>query len=92
MERGEREAMGDALKSAEERFNELERDYLELRGAFDETAEGLVGANGVIPPELRRPLLAIGNRRSLRVPLFGMLRFFYRTGYRLRHRGHAPTS
>jgi GT2 family glycosyltransferase/glycosyltransferase involved in cell wall biosynthesis len=91
VERSELEATRDALKGAEERFNELERDYLELRGAFDETAEGLVGANGVIPPELRRSLLAIGNRSSLRVPLFGLLRFFYRTGYRLRHRGRAPT-
>ncbi len=78
-------------RSSEDRFSELERDYLELRGAFDETAEGLVGPNGVIPPELRRSLLAIGNRSSLRVPLFGLLRFFYRTGYRLRHRGRAPT-
>jgi len=92
LERGELEATSDALESAEQRFKELERDYLELRGAFDETAEGLVGANGVIPPELRRPLLAIGNRRFLRAPLFGLLRFFYRTGYRLRHRGRAPAS
>jgi GT2 family glycosyltransferase/glycosyltransferase involved in cell wall biosynthesis len=91
VERGELETTRDALKSSEDRFSELERDYLELRGAFDETAEGLVGPNGVIPPELRRSLLAIGNRSSLRVPLFGLLRFFYRTGYRLRHRGRAPT-
>jgi hypothetical protein len=59
---------------------------------FDETAEGLVGPNGVIPHELRRPLLAIGNRKSLRAPFFGSLRLLYRTGYRLRHRGRAPAS
>jgi glycosyltransferase involved in cell wall biosynthesis len=92
VERAELEATRDALKSAENHFKELERDYLELRRVFDKTAEGLVGPNGVIPPELRRPLLAIGSRSSLRTPLFGLLRVFYRTGYRLRHRGRAPTS
>jgi GT2 family glycosyltransferase/glycosyltransferase involved in cell wall biosynthesis len=89
-ERGELEATREMLSDAEQRFNELERDYLELRQAFDVTAEGLVGANGVIPTDLRRPLLAIGNRRALRALLFGPLRFFYRSGYRLRHRGRAP--
>jgi hypothetical protein len=82
----------EALDAAKQRFNELERDYLQLRESFDETAEALVGANGVIPPELRRPLLAIGHRRMLRTMLFGVLRFFYRTGYRLRHRGRAPSA
>jgi len=89
-EREQAEAAKQKAAAATQRFNELERDYLELRLVFDETAEGLVGANGVIPPELRRPLLAIGNRRVLRAPLFGVLRFFYRSGYRLRHRGRAP--
>lgn len=89
-ERDELETTREKLGSAKQRFNELERDYLELRQVFDETAEGLVGANGVIPPELRRPLLAIGHRRLLRAPLFGLLRFCYRGGYRLRHRGRAP--
>jgi GT2 family glycosyltransferase len=89
-ERGELEATKDTLERTKNRFNELERDYLEMRQVFDKTAEGLVGANGVIPPDLRRPLLAIGSRRSLSVPLFGLLRFFYRTGYRLRHRGRGP--
>ncbi|HEX3433924.1 MAG TPA: glycosyltransferase [Solirubrobacteraceae bacterium] len=89
-ERSALEATTTQLDNAKQRFSELERDYLELRQAFDETAEGLVGTKGVIPPELRRPLLAIGNRRALRVPLFGLLRFFYRSGYRLRHRGRPP--
>jgi glycosyltransferase involved in cell wall biosynthesis/GT2 family glycosyltransferase len=91
-ERAEHEATKGLLEGAELRFKELERDYLELREVFDETAAGLVGPNGVIPPELRRPLLAIGNRRSLRAPFFGSLRLLYRTGYRLRHRGRAPAS
>ena len=91
-ERAELEATQDALKDAQDRFSELESGYLELRMAFDETAEGLVGPNGVIAPELQRSLLAIGNRRALRVPTFGLLRVFYRAGYRLRHRGRAPTS
>jgi GT2 family glycosyltransferase/glycosyltransferase involved in cell wall biosynthesis len=91
-ERGELEATSEMLSDAKQRFNELERDYLELREAFDVTAEGLVGANGVIPPDLRRPLLAIGNRRLLRALLFGPLRLFYRSGYRLRHRGRAPAA
>jgi len=91
-ERVEHNASRAELAQAEQRFRELERDYLELRQVFDATAEGLVGANGVIPADLRRPLLAIGTRRALRAPLFGLLRFFYRTGYRLRHRGRAPST
>jgi GT2 family glycosyltransferase/glycosyltransferase involved in cell wall biosynthesis len=90
-ERAEAEAAREALASAKREFGELETYYLELRGAFDKTAEGLIGVNGVIPPDLRRPLLAIGSRRALRAPMFGLLRFFYRTGYRLRNRGRAPT-
>ncbi len=91
-EREELASTKEQLAGAEQRFNELERDYLELRQAFDETAEALVGANGAIPKDLRRPLLAIGNRRILRAPLFGTLRFFYRGGYRLLHRGRAPSA
>jgi glycosyltransferase involved in cell wall biosynthesis/GT2 family glycosyltransferase len=90
-ERSESEKMRKQLDTSTQRFNELERDYLELRDAFDETAEGLVGPSGVIPADLRRPLLAIGHRRILRAPLFGLLRFFYRSGYRLSHRGRAPS-
>ena len=92
VERCELDTARDALERSGLKFSELERDYLELRGAFDKTAEGLVGPEGVIPPDLRRPLLAIGNRRVLSAPTFGLLRFLYRAGYRIRHRGKAPPS
>jgi GT2 family glycosyltransferase len=78
------------LDEQQDEFRALQRGYWDLRAAFDETAEALVGREGVIPADLRRPLLAIGHRRSLRVPAFGLVRLLYRTGYRLRHRGRAP--
>jgi hypothetical protein len=86
-ERRELELTREELETARERLGELER-----RGMFDQTAEELVGSNGVIPPDLRRPLLAIGKRPALRAPTFGMLRGLYRTGYRIRHGGRAPPS
>jgi hypothetical protein len=81
---GEREE----LETARDRLGELER----FREMFDQTAEELVGSTGVIPPDLRRPLLAIGKRPVLRAPVFGVLRGLYRTGYRIRHAGRAPAS
>jgi hypothetical protein len=89
VERKRREDQAE-LEAEQARFAELERGYRTLRESFDETAEGLLGPNGVIPPDLRRPLLAIGTRRSLRVPIFGLVRVFYGTGYRLRHLGRGP--
>jgi len=80
----------EELRRVRHDFGRLEADYLTLRGVFDETAEGLVGSNGVIPRDLRRPLLAIGMRRGLRTPFFGLIRLLYRAGYRLRHRGRGP--
>jgi GT2 family glycosyltransferase/glycosyltransferase involved in cell wall biosynthesis len=90
VERRELEATQRALKESRHEFSELEKSYRGLGGAFDGTAEGLIGPNGVISPELRRPLLAICNRRFLRVPTFGLLRVCYRTAYRIRHLGRAP--
>jgi hypothetical protein len=84
LERRGGELMREELDTALERLGELE-------GFYDQTAKELVGPHGVIPPDLRKPLLAIGNRRALRVPAFGVLRGLYRTGYRIRHRGRAPT-
>jgi glycosyltransferase involved in cell wall biosynthesis len=97
--RGALDATRDALESAQVEleqqrrdFSDLETDYRGMREVFDQTAEELVGPNGVIPPDLRRPLLAIGHRRALRAPAFGMLRGLYRTGYRIRHHGRAPAN
>jgi GT2 family glycosyltransferase len=89
-ELGEREAAREAKLASERRLAELERDYGELRASFGETERALVGPNGAIPAELRRPLLAIAHRPVLRAPTFGLLRFFYRAGYRLTHRGRGP--
>ncbi len=78
------------LEQVRDKYAQLEVGYRSLRGKFDKTAEGLVGPDGVIPHDLRRPLLAIGTRRVLRVPFFGLLRLAYRMGYRLRHGGRGP--
>jgi glycosyltransferase involved in cell wall biosynthesis len=88
--RDELESAQLELEQKERAFNELESDYRGVREVFDQTAEELVGPNGVIPPDLRRPLLAIGHRKALRAPAFGVLRGLYRTGYRIRHLGRAP--
>jgi glycosyltransferase involved in cell wall biosynthesis/GT2 family glycosyltransferase len=85
-ERRELEVTREELEATRNRLGELER----FREMFDQTAEELVGSNGVIPPDLRRPLLAIGKRPALRAPTFGMLRGLYRTGYRIRHLGRGP--
>jgi glycosyltransferase involved in cell wall biosynthesis len=70
---------------------ELEGELRHLREVFDETANQLVGPNGAIPPDLRRPLLAIANRPVLRIPTFGLLRSLYRGGYRIRRGTRPPT-
>src|SRR5262249_5855675 len=89
--RAEARAARDELEEGRRAFGELEKDYRSLRAVFDETAEELVGPDGVIPSDLRRPLLAIGNRPALRAPIFGILRSVYGAGYRIRHGGRAPT-
>jgi GT2 family glycosyltransferase/glycosyltransferase involved in cell wall biosynthesis len=84
-ERRDLEVTREELATALARLGELE-------DSFDQTAQELVGPDGVIPRDLRRPLLAIGNRRVLRVATFGVLRRVHRTGYRIRHRGRAPAN
>jgi GT2 family glycosyltransferase/glycosyltransferase involved in cell wall biosynthesis len=87
----ELDALQDQIDEEHREFTELENHYRVLRAAFDKNAEGLVGPSGVISPELQRALLAIGNRPLLRVLVFGFLRRIYRTTYRIRHLGRAPS-
>ena len=54
-------------------------------------AEGLVGPDGVIPSDLRRPLLAIGRRPALRRMVFGPIRSAYVAGYWLTHATRPPS-
>jgi glycosyltransferase involved in cell wall biosynthesis len=89
-ERRDLEVTREELETARNRLGELEKENRRFRETFDQTAEELVGSGGVIPQDLRRPLLAIGKRPALRAPTFGMLRGLYRTGYRIRHLGRAP--
>jgi glycosyltransferase involved in cell wall biosynthesis len=91
-ERRDLEMTREELETARNRLGELEKENRRFHETFDQTAEELVGSNGVIPADLRRPLLAIGKRPALRAPTFGMLRGLYRTGYRIRHGGRAPGS
>lgn len=48
------------------------------QGGYDTYSLALVGRDGTLPQDLRRPLLAIANRRVLRVAFFPLLRGFYR--------------
>jgi glycosyltransferase involved in cell wall biosynthesis len=77
----------DALQA---RHRELASYYEELRGQYGKDEQGLVGPNGVIPPDLHRPLLALGRRRAFSTPAWGLLRTLYRAGYRARHFGRSP--
>src|SRR6202043_732736 len=78
---GRADVLEEALGSSATRIEQLEEEYRDLRAAFSVTAEDLVGPNGAIPPDLWRPLLAVGNRRILRAPMFGLLRLLYGGGY-----------
>ena len=62
-----------------------------LSQPVDAMTEGLVGQHGVIPPDLRRPLLAIANRPTLRRMIFGPVRAAYVAGYWLTHARRPPT-
>jgi glycosyltransferase involved in cell wall biosynthesis len=56
----------------------LRMHELEERGTYDPDTLALVGQGGAIPPDLRRPLLAIANRPLLRKLFFGPMRGLYR--------------
>lgn len=64
------------------------------RGGFptlvDAMAEGLAGSHGVIPRDLRRPLLAIAKRPALRRMVFGPIRTGYVAAYWLAHAKRPP--
>ena len=74
------------LELLEKRAERSEEQYAELVEAIGEDGLSLVGPNGVLPHDLRRPLLAIAVRPWLRGPILGTLRLPYRLMYRLRHR------
>ena len=56
----------------------LEMRELQERGTYDADMLGLMAEGATIPQDLRRPLLAIANRRLLRGLFFGPLRALYR--------------
>jgi GT2 family glycosyltransferase/glycosyltransferase involved in cell wall biosynthesis len=84
------EAGRDELEASRQDRDQLLASHTQLCSEFDSTARGLVGEHGVIPSDLRRPLLAIGNRAPLRLLVFGPMRFLYLLGYRVRHLGRGP--
>lgn len=83
---------------------ELESEHAKLEHAFwglEEKLErlqypgnavdaDLVGPSGVLPIELRRPLLAISQRRWLRMIVLGPVLLTFRLGYMARHRRLPP--
>lgn len=62
----------------------LERRHRLLSAGMSEDAMRLLGPGGALPPGVERPLLALATHSRLGTPLFGVLRFGYRTSYRLR--------
>lgn len=58
---------------------------------LDPATESLVGPQGLITPDLRRPLLAIAERPTLRRMVFGPIRAGYVAGYWLTHAKRPPT-
>lgn len=78
------------LPSAELQQLRAERDMLrrELGSIYDDPLNrGLVGRYAVLPPELRRPVLAVATRPALRNAVIGL----YRAGYALRRRRGLPS-
>jgi glycosyltransferase involved in cell wall biosynthesis len=78
-------AGGLTLPSAELQELRAERDVLrrELSSIYDDPLNrGLAGRYAVLPPELRRPVLAVAMRPALRKTAIGM----YRAGHLLRSR------
>ncbi|KKK96706.1 hypothetical protein LCGC14_2660090, partial [marine sediment metagenome] len=66
----------------------LEEQRAEIH-RYDEIDRMLVGRAGALPPELRRALLGIGNRRLLRLIFYKPLILMYRFVYLLRNRRSA---
>jgi hypothetical protein len=65
----------------------LELEAMEEKGGYDSYSLALVGPNGALPEDMRRPLLAVATRRGLRAivfpplrALYGFMRLFKRSG------------
>ncbi len=61
-----------------------ERRHGRIDAALSEDSMRLIGPGGALPPDVERPLLALATHPRIAAPLFGALRFGYRTGYKLR--------
>ena len=81
-----REAVAIAAEAArlERVLQDANDRYTEVCEAVGEEGLSLVGPNGVLPADMRRPLLAVATRGWLRGPVFGALRFPYQVARRMR--------
>jgi hypothetical protein len=61
-----------------------ERRHGRISTALSEDSMRLIGPGGALPADLERPLLALATHPRIAAPLFGALRFGYRTGFKLR--------
>jgi GT2 family glycosyltransferase/glycosyltransferase involved in cell wall biosynthesis len=59
----------------------LARRFGVMQPRMSSDAVRLVGPDGMLPPDLERPLLALASHRAVGAPVFGALRFGYRFGY-----------
>jgi GT2 family glycosyltransferase/glycosyltransferase involved in cell wall biosynthesis len=62
----------------------IERRSGLMTGTFSEDAIRLIGPGGALPEDVERPLLAFATHPQVGAPMFGVLKFGYRAGYRLR--------
>ena len=70
----------------EERARTSEQLHEDLLEAIGPDGLSLVGPQGVLSPDLRRPVLAVAARPWLRGPILGTLKIPYRIAYWLHHR------
>jgi glycosyltransferase involved in cell wall biosynthesis/GT2 family glycosyltransferase len=77
-----RRAARDPVREATAIVNEAVR-LEQLLDAVGDEGISLLGPDGVLPKEMRRPLLAVATRKWLRAPVFGALRLPYRMANRV---------
>jgi glycosyltransferase involved in cell wall biosynthesis/GT2 family glycosyltransferase len=69
----------------------LRLQQMEERGGYDKYSLALVGPSGALPEDMRRPLLAVATRRTLRALVFPPLRALYALLRIFKRKGSDPT-
>jgi hypothetical protein len=59
----------------------MARRFGVMQPRMSSDAVRLVGPDGMLPPDVERPLLALASHRAIGRPVFGALRYGYRFAY-----------